>query len=249
MNHNYKRHFFLIGAQRCGTTFLLESINQSPDVKFATPFKPEPKFFLDNELFNSYSKEFYYEKYFKTLSDATYYGEKSTSYIENVEAIKNITTFFPDAKFIVSLRNPIDRAISNYFFSVNNKLENREIKNVFQGDLRDLQFDSRKISVNPFNYLERGKYIKYLRELSNVIDEKNILITFFEEFTTNLKYQNKIFEFLSINYSPIKVLPRKNSSKKTVLVSKEIRLNLKNYYRQYNLELSEYLKKDLSHWN
>lgn len=242
-----RKHFFIIGGQRCGTSFLAETINQCPDIRFASPSKPEPKFFLNKN--QSYlSKKNYYQKHFKGFDDAIVYGEKSTSYIEESSSIKNIQTIFPDAKFIISLRNPVDRAISNYFFSVNNNLENRNIENVFLNSHEDIRYMGQGVSVNPFNYLERGKYVKYIKNISKFVNKKNLLIVFFEEFTTNIKYHKKIFSFLEVDYVPSKMLEKINRSSKSSSIIKDIRIHLNNYYKPYNMDLSDFIQRDLNNW-
>ena len=108
-------YFFIVGAQRSGTTYLYHMLDQCRQVSMAKPVKPEPKFFLDeieqfdlNEYRNSYHSG--------CDSDVIAYGEKSTSYYESPIVANRIFRNIPEAKIIFVLRNPIQRAISNYFF-------------------------------------------------------------------------------------------------------------------------------------
>ena len=39
--------FFIVGAQRCGTTTLARLLDSDPRIELAGPVWPEPKFFLD----------------------------------------------------------------------------------------------------------------------------------------------------------------------------------------------------------
>jgi hypothetical protein len=39
-------HFFIVGAQRSGTTYLYHLLSEHPSINMATPVWPEPKFFL-----------------------------------------------------------------------------------------------------------------------------------------------------------------------------------------------------------
>ena len=41
------RHLLVIGAQRCGTTFLHTLLDAHPDITMARPARPEPKVFCD----------------------------------------------------------------------------------------------------------------------------------------------------------------------------------------------------------
>jgi len=117
------KNLFIIGAQRSGSTYLYKVLNCHPEVSMAQPVRPEPKFFL-NELLVSKGKKFYEETYFSSHKlGARYFGEKSTSYIESTDAAMRIKKYYPDARILIILRDPVLRAYSNYRFSVVNKLE------------------------------------------------------------------------------------------------------------------------------
>ena len=44
------RHLLVIGAQRCGTTYLHDLLDAHPEIAMARPARPEPKVFLADEL-------------------------------------------------------------------------------------------------------------------------------------------------------------------------------------------------------
>ena len=44
------RHLLVVGAQRCGTTYLATALDAHPDVAMARPSRPEPKVFNDASL-------------------------------------------------------------------------------------------------------------------------------------------------------------------------------------------------------
>ena len=56
-------HFFIIGAQRSGTTYLYHLLDEHPEICMARPLRPEPKFFLKNELY-ARGLEYYETCYF-----------------------------------------------------------------------------------------------------------------------------------------------------------------------------------------
>jgi hypothetical protein len=113
-----KEHLFIIGAQRCGTTYLYKVLDSHPEIYMAKPLRPEPKFFI-NDLEYSNGKLYYENKYFSSIDDSIkVLGEKGTSYIEHPDVSDRIKSFYPNAKIIVLLRNPVERAISNYFFFI-----------------------------------------------------------------------------------------------------------------------------------
>ena len=146
------------------------------------------------------------------------------------------------------MRNPVERAISNYFFSFNNGLETRSIDDVFINQ-KSIPVYNKNTSVSPFDYIKRGQYIDYIQNYFKSYSNNQILICFFEEFTTKLNYQKEILEFLGV----IKDFPdfysqKANASYKTTLVDPIIKKKLNEYYEPYNEKLSLYLNKDLSIW-
>lgn len=239
---------FIIGAQRSGTTYLYNIFDRHPDIYMAKPFRPEPKFFLDEDEVSK-GQKYYLNKYYSLRKEGQVLVEKSTSYIESIKAGENIKTLFPDARIIVSLRNPVERAISNYFFSRNNGLETRTIEEVF---LDEKPFDriSVKTSVSPFAYLERGEYVKYLKKYYNLFSEANIGVFIFEEFINNKEGLNKVSKYLGIddfNILPEELSKRVNFSEKDE-ISTEIRAKLNKYYRSFNEELEILLRRNLNIW-
>ena len=155
---------------------------------------------------------------------------------------------FPEAKIIIALRNPVDRAISNYFFSLNNGIETRTISEVFIDQLPNpkLAFPT---SVSPFDYLKRGKYVEYIKEYTLPFEKGKVKIVFFEEFTRLFDAQKNIMNFIGASTDNISFYKESiNASKKDQKVPYQIRNLLQEYYKTYNQQLSEYLNKDLSIW-
>ena len=60
-------------------------------------------------------------------------------YVYNSTVVKRIKTNFPNAKIIVILRNPIDRAYSNYFLGVNGGKEKREFEEAIEYAQKELK--------------------------------------------------------------------------------------------------------------
>ena len=193
-----KKHAFIIGAQRCGTTFLAKAMQAHPDITFAQPIFPEPKFYLKKENQDK-GGEVYRGALFSTDSTAKLFVEKSTSYIEFSLAAERIAHHFPDASIIVLLRNPVDRAISNYFFTKKHGLETLVIEEAFAADEERLLLGLQKaISVSPFAYKARGHYINYLTNWRNHFPDKNIHLLFFEEMISDTRIISNLFERLGL---------------------------------------------------
>jgi Sulfotransferase domain len=198
------KNLFIIGAQRSGSTYLYEILDCHPEVSMAQPVRPEPKFFL-NELLVSKGKKFYEETYFSSHKLRTrYFGEKSTSYIESADAAMRIKKYYPDARILIILRDPVLRAYSNYRFSVVNNLESLSFEQALAMEATRFATADFSTSVAPFAYLKRGYYIDYIEQYLDVFDSNQVCILIFEEFANNLNKVQDLYRWLGIadNVSP-----------------------------------------------
>lgn len=156
-------YFLVIGAQRCGTTYLRGLLAGHPDVAMAEPARPEPKVFLD-DLVLGLGREWYDETYFTHARPGQVRGEKSTSYLEHPEAGARAEAVLGEHLAIAQLRDPIERAVSNWAFSTENGLEQRPLERALLDELSGHRPpEPAGTSVSPYAYLERGLYAQALR--------------------------------------------------------------------------------------
>jgi hypothetical protein len=88
----------------------------------AKPLKPEPKFFLRDELYAK-GLSHYSQAWFAGVGDDQVAGEKSTDYLESAPAAERIARDLPRVKLVFILREPVGRAYSNYLWTKMNGLE------------------------------------------------------------------------------------------------------------------------------
>lgn len=217
----------------------------------ARPLKPEPKFFLKDELFEK-GLEYYEKHFFSNLKESLLRGEKTTTYIESNKAAKRISYSFPEAKIVFILRNPVDRAVSNYWFSFNNGLETLTIEEAFkkESELRE-DYDKDKISTSPFAYLKRGLYIDYIEMYERYFSRDQIKILIFENFVNSEKSVQDLYSFLNINntFKPSKLNKIINKGNKRIPdLNGELKSYLYKYFRNSNRKLEINYNIDLSVW-
>jgi hypothetical protein len=120
-------NFLLIGVQKCGTSWLSQMIRQHPEIY--TPHTKELHFF--NKQYNYDRGIEWYRNFFSGCSSEKAIGEFTPNYFwicrdkkESDESGRTpnvpilIKKHYPEMKFIVIFRNPIDRAISAYFHHI-----------------------------------------------------------------------------------------------------------------------------------
>lgn len=156
------RHFLVIGGQRCGTTYLHTLLDAHPDIAMARPARPEPKVFLDPEA-AARGIGWYQQTHFGHATTESRWGEKSTSYIESAEAPGRASAMLGQVDVLVLLRDPVQRAVSNWRFSTDNGYESRPLAEALEDNLRTSRpWAAGETSVSPFAYLERGRFADYL---------------------------------------------------------------------------------------
>jgi hypothetical protein len=118
--------FFLLGAPKAGTTALHGALATHPGL-YLSPVK-EPKFFLGDEQpptllggpGDAHSAREWvwqrdrYEQLFDAAPAGTLRGESTPFYLADLDAHRRIHDAVPGARLIVVLRDPVDRAYSNW---------------------------------------------------------------------------------------------------------------------------------------
>lgn len=243
MNYSDQKHLIIIGAQRSGSTFLRAMLDQHPDIYMSRPVNPEPKYFLRNDP----SLSGYLQSVFSGAPKSTLYlGEKSTSYYEIPGIARRIKSVIPDAKLIIVLRNPVNRAISNFTFSANSGLETRSMEQAFLMGAAEPEYSS-SISVNPFNYLARGDYLTLLTPYKELFGN-NLHIVLFEEMVAGGQLSD-LYQFLSL-MTPTKEslgLIERNASE-PLNAPKEVTDYLKDHFSSKIDVLETVFNLDLSSW-
>ena len=195
--------FFVIGVVRSGTTSLYHYLDEHPCITKSA--YDELGFFDDNYHLglNWYRSMFptksHKEKIIKKFGKFLTY-DVTPFYIYNKISVERIFKAFPNSKIIAVLRNPIDRAYSNYFlgdqkesFEKTIEREKEELKRISAMDHEGYY----KFTRN--SLLARGFYAEQLKSWFKIFNKNNILIISSENLAT--KTQNTldiIFKFLNL---------------------------------------------------
>ena len=247
------RHLFIVGAQRAGTTYLYKVLDAHPQVCMAKPVKPEPKYFMDPAKAAA-GYEAYFKKYFSDAGNVFWLGEKSTSYIECEEAALVIRQIVPDATILVMLRNPMERAMSNYSFTRDHGLEPYGIERAIKEEAaRVHSWHSAGTSVTPYAYTERGKYIQYLERWEGLFGKDRLILLVAEQFIGNPAAISVLYERLGIDrhFVPPSLTERVNAGsagRAQCKLSAEFRVSLLEFFRPWNRALAKRYGLDLSCW-
>lgn len=163
-------NLFVVGAPRCGTTSLHHFLGTHPSI-FMSDLK-EPGFFVP-EL-EAYPKDpEWYLGLFEGADDEAYVGESSTHYakLPNYPGVpERIAECCDDPRFLYLMRNPIDRAISNYWHSTRQNAEFRSPLEAIEENGKYQAFGDYERQLTP--YLDRfGRDAVFVETFERMISD------------------------------------------------------------------------------
>lgn len=199
----FKVDFIGIGAGKSGTTWVAHMLDQHPDICVSEPkevcyFNAEaisPAEFhgkgrREQSINRNHTRPLsWYELHFRHCKEGQIIGEYSPGYFYDPQAPRAIKEAFPGVKLIVALRNPIDRAYSDYWMHRNSfKTENRD-------------FDE-AVHEPDSPYLNDGFYYRNLEHYLKWFKKEQILVVFFEDIRKDPATVTKdLYRFLEVDES------------------------------------------------
>ncbi len=240
--------FFFIGAGKSGTSSIFNVLKLHPGI-FLPDIK-EPNFFNDSRL-RPEQKHISQEKYialYKKAEDHQLLGDFSTRYFICSQAPQNIFMANKNAKILIILRDPLERAYSDFLMLKTKGF----IKNNFVDSVTD-ELNRLDANIIEWPYLVlTSLYNRNITNYMNVFDTKNILITYMDDLKNNASaFYNRIFDFLNIERINIdeKIFQRKSNvyseTKSTLL--RDIYYNQK-YVARIKFMFPQLLRKKLHHF-
>jgi hypothetical protein len=173
--------FIGLGAQKSGTSWVYACLYEHP--KICAPIK-EIHFF-SRERFSKGRK--WYEDHFKRCKNGLKQGEFSTSYLYSKETPQRIKNMYPHAKLIAILRNPVDRAISQY-------------RNAIKAGEIDETTSFNAYAKQEPSSLEQGLYVKQIKRYLEYFPREQMLILIYEDTKKDpAKFIKTIYEFLGVD--------------------------------------------------
>jgi len=171
MPNNRLPDFLVIGSMRCGTTSLYRYLHAHPGA-FLTP--KELEFFTDH-----FSEGLdWYKAQFDGASPDQLLGEATADYFARPTAVERIAETVPDAKLIVSMRDPVKRAWSHYWLLRERGLESRPVQQALADELDAVA--THGDYAEGILYLSHSMYARHLRYLRDRFPDDQIYVSIFE---------------------------------------------------------------------
>ncbi|GFZ91748.1 tetratricopeptide repeat-containing sulfotransferase family protein [Okeania sp. KiyG1] len=236
-------NFIIIGAQKSGTTSLENYIAQNPHVIPA--IKKETHFW-----YRDFNKGInWYLAHFPPIPKSENFitGEATPNYLENHQAAERIYNVFPEVKLLVILRNPIDRAFSQYHHWIRLNWEDRSFETAINSELEILRKNPEKPEGDknywqkPGNYIGRGIYIEFINKWLTVFPREQLLILKGENlYEKPVETMKQVFEFLGMPEHQLSEYRKLNPGSYSP-INNQMRQRLSEYFQPHNQRLEEYL--------
>jgi hypothetical protein len=164
--------FFVVGAQKSGTTALFDYCCNLEG--FVVPLMKEPHLLnLKSDIsLNEYLKEI------GVKNGLT--GDFSPSYLYSHNAPENIKRLFPNSPIVIILRNPMERAISNMIHNVRLGREPIFDLNVLVNSEKE-----RLLKNNSYHYMSKSLYYAQVKRYIDTFGRNQLLILRYEDMKHN----------------------------------------------------------------
>jgi hypothetical protein len=202
LSHSNPIDFLIVGAAKSGTSTLFETLGKHPGIFI--PERKECRYFScmlgdfigpepisANDIIRSFEE---YQNLFNTAEPGQLRGDISPDYLfyyQNAvpKILEEINTKVP---IVIVLRNPIDRAYSNYLQKVRDRLE----KMIFE-DALDAEAERRAANwAWGWGYVEGGLYAEQVKAYLDNFER--VLLLLFEEDIVTGQATSKVLDFLNL---------------------------------------------------
>jgi len=211
--------FFIAGAPKAGTTALHAALARHPDL-YLSPVK-EPKFFLtdgpppaqggpgDAKTYREHVwRQRDYEALFAPAPPGTLKGESTPFYLYDLAAQQRINKLIPQARMVIVLRDPIERAHSNWTHLWSAGLD------PIDDFVRACDAEDRRVAAgwaDFWHYKRIGLYGGQLEHLYTVFPHDRVLLFRYRELVENPGGTlDRICAFLGVRQGLISEMPREN---------------------------------------
>lgn len=247
-------NFFIIGANKAGTTSLYRYLGQHPQIFFSRIKEPSYYAFVKNLIVPrpTRASSAIYPQLIKTLPDyrrlfdgvkgETAIGDASTTYLTYPDTAETIKTHRPEARIIAVLRNNADRAYSQYTMYVGSGWEDRSFEEVIDDEIR--------LGGRGELFVDIGFYYARVKAFYDAFGRDAVKIYLYEDLMLRPRWLlRELFTFLDVDprFSP-DISSRFNVSAPRGPMKSETRRLLTDLYREDNRELQSLIRRDLSDW-
>ncbi|SHE60207.1 Sulfotransferase domain-containing protein [Psychroflexus salarius] len=199
-----KPNTFLIGVQKAATTSIYNWLSQHPEVCAPIAMK-DISFFTRPMFYKEKGIDYLLKHYENCQEDQKIKLQGSVHYIFFEDALKRIKLFNPDAKFVLILRQPMERAISSFLYARKFNYEKLNFEDALEAEKDRMLTDDLKIK-SECTYINHGFYASQINRFLKHFSKDQLKVILYDDLKTEPEKTIKgIFKFLSINsnFTPV----------------------------------------------
>lgn len=171
-------NFLYVGTSKAGSTWLFNALAVHPDVYLGSS---KGLYYFDEHFDRG---ETWYRDQFAGQGEQHAVGEISHSYLSSGQAPERIAAFDPGMRLLVCLREPVDRAFSDYLDLVKNGQHAGSFETALERFPRLVQ---------------RGRYATHLHRYLDHFPPERLHVSLFDDLRANAQnYADEVFEFLGV---------------------------------------------------
>lgn len=248
--HHALPDLLILGAQKCGTSSLFAYLASLPG--FIPPTKKELHHFdstsgapSQEPTMRWYRSQFPFRSRLAAAGAIT--GEATPSYMFEPLAMDRIARDLPGSKWIVVLRDPVERAFSQYRFRAGRGLESTSFAEQVNQELTRLRDVGpvRELRGNGSLLVQRGHFADQLAHLGALRPNRPTLVLFSENlFAGDRSSFELLHDFIGLPEPRPESFPHRNPSAATDDLDPQVRDTLRAQYARVNAGLAELLRSD-----
>lgn len=239
--------FFILGGMKCGTTSLFNYLSQHPDI--SAPAEKELHYY-DIHRYRGMSLGEYCRQ-FPERGENVLSGEGTPFYLTHPHCPSWVSQDFPQARFIIVMRNPVERFYSHYKQYCKYRNFNGTAQELIEKELALMDSLQAQFTENPqhpvddlklYSLLLRGRYAEQISHWLEYFDRDRFLFLFTEHLRTQRReVVNRALGFLGLSPIADMELETLHHTQDYAPMPESLRRFLEEYYAPCNRVLADLL--------
>jgi ABC-type polysaccharide/polyol phosphate transport system ATPase subunit len=237
--------FLIIGTQKGGTTSLYSYLTQHPNIR---PAVIKEVHYFDEQY--DQGLDWYKSHFPADMGEYDITGEASPYYLFHPQVPERVHHSLAKTKFIVLLRNPVERAYSHYQMMVRRGLESLPFAEAVRAESsRGVEEELHKLEQDPayvssicshYSYLKRGLYAEQLDRWFRCFPREQFLIMSTEQLMSHTaECYERAVQFLGVPEWKLQDFKLLHEGGYEMEMNEEIRRSLSEYFKPHNAALFE----------
>jgi hypothetical protein len=214
-------HFFVIGAQKCATSWMYYCLRDHPQIR--VPQQKMEYGYLGGKTFHEKGETWYFNR-FPKITDEPVNGEVAVDYMLDPTVPEQLPPYTKDPKFIALLRHPVERMVSAYYWSIrHNQLPNHPLTEGLAPFLKQEPGFPKRYDNRYFDELaKRGFYGEQLESYLHFFEPSRFMVILYDEVRqAPHEVMRRIYRHIgaddSFTPSSLHIKPKKNSYNKAIV--------------------------------